>query len=112
MTTPNLAMAELGALLGDATRANMLAALMDGRTILDLAEGLQLRRARVMGANRIEISGFTDAMTDRLKADGLFGEIISWKLRLFVPTDTTGAGVLANVLERYPVERVSERQAA
>ncbi|RZI38652.1 methylase, partial [Herbaspirillum sp. HC18] len=34
-------------------------ALMDGRTILDLAEGLQLRRARVMGANRIELSGFT-----------------------------------------------------
>ena len=30
------------------------AALMDGKTILDLAEGLQLRRARVMGVNRIE----------------------------------------------------------
>ena len=61
------------------------AALMDGKTILDLAEGLQLRRVRVMGANRIELTGFTDAMRDRLRAYGLFGEIISWKLRLFVP---------------------------
>ena len=34
------------------------AALMEGRTVLDLAEGLQLRRVRVMGAHRIELSGF------------------------------------------------------
>ncbi|WP_198162023.1 strawberry notch C-terminal domain-containing protein, partial [Sphingomonas sp. TDK1] len=87
-------------------------ALMDGKTIVDLNEGLQLRRVRVMGANRIELSGFTDAMRDRLRAYGLFHEIISWKLRMFVPTDTTGAAILAKVLERYPVERVSEREAA
>jgi predicted RNA methylase len=87
-------------------------ALMDGKTILDLTEGLQLRRVRVMGANRIELSGFTDAMRDRLRAYGLFHEIISWKLRMFVPTDTTGATILAKVLERYPVERIGEREAA
>ena len=86
--------------------------LMDGKTILDLTEGLQLRRVRVMGANRIELSGFNDAMRDRLRAYGLFHEIISWKLRMFVPTDPTGAAILAKVLERYPVERVSEREAA
>src|SRR5258708_35871267 len=28
----------------------------------------------------------TDTMTDRLKADGLFDEIVSWKLRLFAPS--------------------------
>ena len=88
------------------------AALTDGRTILDLAEGLQLRRARVMGANRIELTGFTDTMRDRLKAYGLFGEIISWKFRLFVPTDASGAAVLARLLERFPVERIAEREAA
>jgi predicted RNA methylase len=88
------------------------AALMDGRTILDLAEGLQLRRVRVMGASRIELSGFTDAMLDRLRADGLFHEIISWKLRMFVPTDASGVAVLANALERFPVERVADREAA
>jgi protein strawberry notch len=35
------------------------AALMDRKTVLDLAEGLQLRRVRVMDTNRIELSGFT-----------------------------------------------------
>ena len=43
------------------------AALTEGRTVLDLAEGLQLRRVRVMGAYRIELSGFTDTMRDRLR---------------------------------------------
>jgi hypothetical protein len=53
-----------------------------------------------------------DAMTDRLKADRLFDEIISWKLRLFVPTDATGTGVLAQLLERHPVVRIAEREVA
>ncbi|MCA1534756.1 strawberry notch family protein [Bradyrhizobium sp. NBAIM03] len=88
------------------------AALMEGRTLLDLAEGLQLRRVRVMGACRIELSGFNDTMRDRLRAYGLFGEIISWKLRMFVPTDESGVGILTKVLETYPVARVSERVAA
>ena len=87
-------------------------ALIDGRTILYLAEGLQLRRVRVMGANRIELSGFTDTMRDRLSAYGLFHEIISWKLRMFVPTDASGPAILAKVLERYPVERIASREAA
>ncbi len=42
------------------------AALIDGKTILDLAEGLQVRRVRVMGANRIELTGFSEPMRDRL----------------------------------------------
>ena len=87
-------------------------ALMEGRTVLDLAEGLQLRRVRVMNALRIELSGFTDAMRDRLRVDGLFGEIISWKLRMFVPTDASGVAVLARLLDRYPVERIGEREVA
>jgi hypothetical protein len=85
--------------------------LMDGKTVLDLAEGLQLRRARVMGVNRIELTGFTDTMRDRLRTYGLFHEIISWKLRMFVPTDAGGTSVLAKVLERYPLVRVTERVA-
>ncbi len=87
-------------------------ALMDGSTILDLAEGLQLRRVRVMGANRIELTGFTDAMRDRLRAYGLFHEIISWKLRMFIPTDAAGPAILAKVLERYPLACVAARTAA
>ena len=92
--------------------SDAFSALMDGRTILDLAEGLQLRRVRVMGTNRIELSGFTDAMRERLIAYGLFHEIISWKLRMFVPTDGTGSTILAKLLERFPVERIGEKEAA
>ncbi|TPM29932.1 strawberry notch-like NTP hydrolase domain-containing protein [Mesorhizobium sp. B2-3-4] len=88
------------------------AALLDGRTILDLAEDLQLRRSRVMGTWRIELSGFTDTMRERLTAYGLFHEIISWKLRMFVPIDANGLAVLERVLDRFPIERVSDREAA
>ncbi|WP_439396748.1 strawberry notch-like NTP hydrolase domain-containing protein [Bradyrhizobium sp. PMVTL-01] len=88
------------------------AAVTKGRTVLDLAERLQLRRVRVMGAWRIELPGFNDTMRDRLRAYGLFGEIISWKLRMFVPTDASGVGILTKVLDTYPVARVSEREAA
>jgi predicted RNA methylase len=88
------------------------AALMEGRTVLDLAEGLQLRRVRVMGRHRIELSGFNDTMRDRLRTYGLFSEIISWKLRMFVPTDGGGVEILAKVLEQYPIERIAEREAA
>jgi len=94
------------------TPDDAFAALMEGRTILDLAEGLQLRRVRVMGANRIELSGFTDTMRQRLTAYGLFHEIISWKLRMFVPVDAAGPAVLAKVLDRWPVERIGDREAA
>jgi hypothetical protein len=33
-------------------------------------------------------------MVDRLKATGLTSEIISWKLRLFVPAGSSGPGIL------------------
>jgi hypothetical protein len=88
------------------------AALLEGKTILDLAEGLQLRRVRVMGANRIELTGFTDAMRDRLRAYGLFSEIISWKLRFFVPVGASGPEITGKLFGRFPVERIGEREAA
>jgi predicted RNA methylase len=88
------------------------AALIDGKTILELAEGLQVRRARVMGTNRIELTGFTEPMRDRLRAYGLFGEIISWKLRFFVPVDANGPAILAKVLERFPIARIADRAVA
>jgi len=88
------------------------AALLEGRTVFDLAEGLQLRRARVMGANRIELSGFAESMRERLRAYGLFSEIISWKLRFFVPVGASGPEIAARLLDRFPVERIGEREAA
>ena len=65
-----------------------------------------------MGANRIELTGFAGAMRERLTAYCLFHEIISWKLRMFVPTDERGIEVLAKVLERYPLQRIAEREGA
>uniref|UniRef100_UPI00124C0F4C strawberry notch family protein n=1 Tax=Gemmobacter serpentinus TaxID=2652247 RepID=UPI00124C0F4C len=67
--------------------AQVHALVLEGKTVVRLAEGMELHRSRVMGVNRIELSGFTEAQKDRLKADGFFSEIIAWKLRLFCPTD-------------------------
>ena len=80
--------------------------------MLELEEGLQLRRARVMGSSRIELTGFTDGMVDRLKAMGLMSEIIAWKLRLFVPLGAAAPGILGQLLERYPLRRIAERAVA
>ncbi|WP_134726911.1 strawberry notch family protein [Paracoccus luteus] len=98
--------------IASVTPEDAFAALMEGRTILDLSEGLQLRRVRVMGANRIELSGFTDTMRQRLTAYGLFHEIISWKLRFFVPVGAQGPAIIGKLFDRWPVERIGEREAA
>jgi predicted RNA methylase len=87
-------------------------ALQDGRTVVDLHDGLQLRRSRVMGEYRVELAGFTDGMVDRLKAIGLVSEIIAWKLRLFVPVGTSGPAILGALMERYPLTRIASRAAA
>jgi hypothetical protein len=41
----------------------------------------------------------------------LISEIITWKLRLFVPTDASGPAILAELMDRYPVIRVADRTA-
>jgi predicted RNA methylase len=92
--------------------ADAWTALLDGRTILELQEGLQLRRARITGEYRVELTGFTDGMIDRLKAMGLTSEIIAWKLRLFVPTGAAGPAILGTLMERYPLHRIADRAAA
>jgi predicted RNA methylase len=92
--------------------ADAFVAVLDGRTVLQLQDGLELRRVKIMGDFRVELSGFTDGMVDRLKAIGLISEIISWKLRLFVPTGAEGTPILAKVIERHPLIRIADRAAA
>jgi predicted RNA methylase len=92
--------------------AEAFTVVIDGRTVLHLQDELELRRVRVMGEFRIELSGFTDGMVERLKAIGLMSEIISWKLRLFVPTGEGGPAILANLIERHPLVRLADRAAA
>ncbi|HQU69654.1 MAG TPA: strawberry notch family protein [Albidovulum sp.] len=110
--SPAWAATATGAGAPDLTAHQACAALLEGKTILDLAEGLQLRRSRVMGVNRIELTGFTEGMRERLRAYGLFSEIISWKLRFFVPVGPDGAGVIAKLLNLWPISRISEREVA
>jgi hypothetical protein len=85
------------------------AAVLHGRAILQLQDGLELRRVRIMGDVRIELCGFTEGSVGRFKALGLVSEIISWKLRLFVPTGASGPGLLAQLLERHPLVRVTDK---
>ena len=75
--------------------------LMAGRRV-DLAGGLLLRRVSVMHAPRIELTGFSDAQLDSLKAKGLVSEIIAWKFRLFVPTSAQGPRALARLMDKHP----------
>ncbi|NDW01359.1 strawberry notch family protein [Salipiger sp. PrR002] len=89
--------------------AQVHALVLEGKTVVCLSEGMELHCSRVMGANRIELSGFSEAAKDRLKADGFFSEIISWKLRLFCPTDADGVAILDRLLARCPVARLHDR---
>ena len=81
----------------------------EGKVAAHLADGLVLRRARVMNEHRIELTGFTSGMVDALKARGLFGEIISWKLRLFVPVGEAGKAIFESLTDRWPLTEIADR---
>ena len=87
-------------------------AVLERASVLQLADGLQLRRARVMNEHRVELTGFTEGMRERLRAMGLFSEIIAWKLRFFVPVGAEGPKILARLIELYPLIGVADRDAA
>ncbi len=89
--------------------AQVHALVLEGKTVVRLSEGMELHRSRVMGAKRIELSGFSEAAKDRLKADGFFSEIIAWKLRLFCPADSSGIVILDRLLARCPVTGLHAR---
>ena len=92
------------------TAAEVHALVLEGKTVAQLAGGLELHRSRVMGVNRIELSGFSEAQKDRLKADGFFSEIIAWKLRLFCSTDSIGIKVIDQLLARFPLRALHARK--
>jgi hypothetical protein len=85
---------------------------MDGRTILDLAEGLQLRRVRVMGANRIELSGFTDTMRDRCAPMASSARSSRGSCACSCRSMPPARHRRPSCSTRYPVERIGEREAA
>jgi hypothetical protein len=65
-----------------------------------LPGGLSLRTSLVMGERRLELTGnISDGLCEQLKAAGCFTEIISWRRRLFIPTDEQrGSEVIDAVL--------------
>ena len=91
--------------------AEAFSGLNQGAVVLHLVGDMQLRRVRVMGVNRIELTGFTDAMRERLVAYGLFHEIIQWKLRMFTPTDETGPAILEKLISKYPLLSIADKAA-
>ena len=85
------------------------AAVMERGATIALAGDLTLRRARVMDADRFEVAGFAAGSVDQLKALGLMSEIITWKLRLFIPTTSAGVAVLGALLDRHKVLQCTAR---
>ncbi|HVH48375.1 MAG TPA: strawberry notch family protein [Sphingomicrobium sp.] len=86
--------------------------VQSGDVVLSLAEGQIVRRVRAMNDWRVELTGFNDLGVERLKAMGLISEIVSWKLRLYVPAGAAGADVFAALVDRFPIVRVVDRKAA
>ena len=86
------------------------AAVMERGASIALAGGLSLRRSRVMDAERFEVMGVSDGAVDQqLKALGLMSEIITWRLRLFIPTTGAGVAILGALLDRHPVLHCTAR---
>jgi predicted RNA methylase len=77
--------------------------LLEKAAKIALRGGLFLRDAGVMGAKRIEVTGFRDYEVDLLKSFGFFGEIIQWRLRLFAPADPRlGVEALSRLFSKHP----------
>jgi len=90
--------------------ADVFKAVMDQRSSLSLISGIQLRRSLVMGQPRLELIGVGASALAEFKAMGCFTEIIQWKTRLFVPTNSSD--VLSAILEKYPVGAHAESAVA
>ena len=94
------------------TPADAWAAVGDGSGSLDLAGGLTVRRVRAMNEYRVEVSGFTAGMRDRLRSMGLYSEIIAWTLRMFIPAGASGPGILEKLMARHPLVAIAGRKPA
>lgn len=87
-------------------------AVLERAATLHLTSGHTLRRSLFMGAQRVELTGFSDQDVEQLKALGLTSEIISWRLRLFVPVDPErGPAILAALFDRHPLLRCTAAPA-
>jgi hypothetical protein len=71
------------------TVSEIVSAAMAGKVVpINAARGLNLKRSRVNGEQRLEIVGFDARALPAYKAKGCFTEIIQFQCRLFVPVQT------------------------
>ena len=86
------------------TSEALWASVLDDGMSYSLTRGLRLRRSRVMGENRVEVSfeGGSDVFS-LLTGFGCLTEIIQYKRRAFIPVNAQGPAILARVLERFPL---------
>src|SRR3546814_8073904 len=116
LLTPEALGAFYAALCCDADHAlsaeDVWAAVMERGVGISLAGGLSLRRARVMDAERLEVARFPAGAVDQLKALSLMSEIITWRMRLFIPTTADGVVILGTLLDRHPVLQCTARARA
>ena len=84
-------------------------AILELGSTFPLVNGWRLARRRLMNLDRIEIEGPVHTDTQALKTLGCHTEIVSYRLRVFVPVDDIDT--LAAVLERWPVDH-GKREAA
>ncbi len=73
--------------LGAATPADMLRIVLDTDRAVDLGNGLSLKRRRVAGHQRLELSGASKDSLPWLKSLGCFTEIHQYQLRVFLPAE-------------------------
>ena len=77
---------------------------------LTLKQGLTIKKRLIMHVARFEVTGHPPAALDWLKAQGCMTEVISYRLRLFVPTGDDGQAVLGRLMARYPHAPATELQ--
>lgn len=77
---------------------------------LGLTEGLELRKTRVRGEDRVELVGVKSGRAAQVRGLGAIEERIDFKNRYFIPNEeTAGVAVLDRVLRSYPVVDTSEK---
>jgi hypothetical protein len=88
-------LANLGVEVPSASPREIFEAVLHRKETMPLAYGWKLRVSTVMSNQRLEIVGnLGNREVTWLKSLGCFTEVINWKMRVFVPANEEGIGVI------------------